>query len=420
MNADSVETPRRPVRGVMLGRAGHELWHVPAATRLRRLFGQIGLGDDAIVHVVEAGQATGLTDGVAVDDVVLLARVDTLFEPRALAGLARRPKPSLLLDSDGTAVAALAPAGRVNDAARVLFNADGPAAGGIGGFDTISAADLDAHDERLRRSAPPLVARVGEGVDHELEARLYGNAYKGVTDAVTKWLWPRPSAWLVRRCARWKVTPNQVTLIGFVLVLVAGWLFARGDYAAGLAAAWVMTLLDTVDGKLARVTVQSSRFGDRFDHGIDLVHPPFWYLAWGLGLEGGGLAGVSTAELAAWIFIPYTLGRLTEGGFTLCCGSSMFTWRPFDSWFRLITARRNPALVLLTMAVLLGQPAPGLWVVIGWAVISTLVQFARLGQAVIRRLREQRPESWLAQPDAEAHHPLSYRTFAATRGAFRR
>jgi phosphatidylglycerophosphate synthase len=45
-----------------------------------------------------------------------------------------------------------------------------------------------------------------------------------------------------------------------------------------------MTLLDTVDGKLARVTVASSKFGHVLDHGVDIVHPPFWYLAWGLGL----------------------------------------------------------------------------------------------------------------------------------------
>ena len=46
-----------------------------------------------------------------------------------------------------------------------------------------------------------------------------------------------------------------------------------------------MTFLDTVDGKLARVTVNSSYFGHLFDHAIDLISPPFWYLIWGLGLE---------------------------------------------------------------------------------------------------------------------------------------
>ena len=32
-----------------------------------------------------------------------------------------------------------------------------------------------------------------------------------------------------------------------------------------------MTFLDTVDGKLARCTIASSKLGNIFDHGIDLV-----------------------------------------------------------------------------------------------------------------------------------------------------
>ena len=59
---------------------------------------------------------------------------------------------------------------------------------------------------------------------------------------------------------------------------------ARGAFLSGLVCAWAMTFLDTVDGKLARVTLTSSRIGDVMDHGLDLVHPPFWWWAWGIGL----------------------------------------------------------------------------------------------------------------------------------------
>ena len=60
-----------------------------------------------------------------------------------------------------------------------------------------------------------------------------------------------------------------------------------------------MTFLDTVDGKLARVTVTSTKLGNVFDHGIDLVHPPLWYLAWGIGLalEPPAIAGVPLSLL---------------------------------------------------------------------------------------------------------------------------
>jgi hypothetical protein len=102
----------------------------------------------------------------------------------------------------------------------------------------------------------------------------------------------KPAKRIVRWCAARGVTPNAVTAASFVLTCAAAWLFVHGHFASGLAAGWIMTLLDTVDGKLARVTVQSSRFGHYFDHGIDLLHPPFWYLCWGEAVAEFDLLGV--------------------------------------------------------------------------------------------------------------------------------
>ena len=51
------------------------------------------------------------------------------------------------------------------------------------------------------------------------------------------------------------ITPNAVTCIGFALMLATCWLFYEGFHFWGLVLGWFMTYLDTVDGKLARVTV---------------------------------------------------------------------------------------------------------------------------------------------------------------------
>ena len=49
------------------------------------------------------------------------------------------------------------------------------------------------------------------------------------------------------------------------------------------------------------------------------------------------------------ILIGYIGGRLCEGAFQLWIASfDIFIWRPMDSFSRLITARRNPNLILLT------------------------------------------------------------------------
>ena len=119
---------------------------------------------------------------------------------------------------------------------------------------------------------------------------------------------------IVGYCARNGISPNAVTLTGLVLVIAACVLFWNGWYLSGLACGWVMTLLDTVDGKLARVTVQSSRVGHVLDHGMDIIHPPFWYVFWGLSLDAGtAFFGVSVQAACWWVVAGYVGGRIVEG-----------------------------------------------------------------------------------------------------------
>lgn len=195
-----------------------------------------------------------------------------------------------------------------------------------------------------------------------------------------------------------------MTTISIVLVLAAAVLFAEGLYGWGLAGAWIMTFLDTVDGKLARVTVTSTRFGHLLDHILDLVHPPFWYLLWGLGLQSfsPGIPGL-TLSLAIWvIFIGYIVGRLVEGIFRKWLGGFViFCWRPFDSYFRLVTARRNPNLILLTMSLVFRRPDLGLVAVAGWTALSSLLLLVRLGIAVYARMHGPL-RSWLADDTGRA------------------
>ncbi len=114
---------------------------------------------------------------------------------------------------------------------------------------------------------------------------MFMGTYKGATDLVTKHLWPTPAFHATRALAPRGITPNMVTTIAALMTVLAFWCFLKGQFIPGLMAAWTMTFLDTVDGKLARTTLTSSKWGDIFDHGIDLVHPPFWYIAWAIGLQ---------------------------------------------------------------------------------------------------------------------------------------
>ena len=174
-------------------------------------------------------------------------------------------------------------------------------------------------------------------------------------------------------------------------------LFWTGHHALGLVAAWGMTFLDTVDGKLARVTLRSSPFGNVYDHSIDLIHPPFWWWAWIVGLPAAGFTLAHAWLVLAVIVAGYILQRIEEGVFIACFGIEMHIWQRFDSRFRLITARRNPNLLLLSASVLLGRPDLGIVAVAIWTAASLLIHALRLVQAALAR-RHGRLQSWLAAP----------------------
>ena len=349
------------------------------------------------------------------NDSVLIFDGGYLFDDRLIHYLAATPDLILQREADGKriAVAAHVSAGLARRALEGI--------GKISGVESLSGVKAQtletlpiSFQKNLLKSAPPFVLPVSAGKAGDLERRLYDWSYKGVTDLITKWLWPVPAMWVVRQCVRFGISPNQVTLFGSALVILAGVLFAYGQYGWGLLAAWLMTFLDTVDGKLARVTVTSSRFGHYFDHLIDLVHPPIWYVLWGVGLTTTHPDSGGWLSLALWsIIIGYVAGRLTEGLFTWRLGEfGIFCWRPVDSYFRLITGRRNPNLILLTAGALLGRPDLGLAAVAFWTAWTSLFLLGRLGMAAYTRITRGPLQSWFVDPDeAVGKRSLAVRIF---------
>ncbi|MEQ8663492.1 MAG: CDP-alcohol phosphatidyltransferase family protein [Gammaproteobacteria bacterium] len=387
----------------ILGSSDITLWGLDSRTRIARQLATCGI-TRVVEHPEDAGDA----------ECVLLIDARYLFEVRTFAALLARPATLLISPRDGGIAAALAPRAELAAYVACMTAAAAPPSRA----QRLTPDGLEAYDRELRKSAPPLLEPLSLARRQALESLLYGNAYKGVTDLVTKWWWPRPARRIVGWCANADITPNMVTLSGLALVVLASVLFYQGHFLGGLVCGWIMTLLDTVDGKLARVTVLSSRVGHWLDHGMDIIHPPFWYVLWGLGLGLDAVAGIPLATLHWAIVGGYLGGRLVEALFHALGHCGLFAWRPFDAYFRLITARRNPCLLILTPAALLGRPDLGLLGVAAWTTLTTAVLAARLGQAALVRLGGPPLDSWLKAPDAATRHARAYRTFAGTRSAY--
>ena len=353
------------------------IWSMSTATRLAKQFARLAKERDALV-----------------DGAVILLREDVVFDTPVLRGLMAGANRAVVDEASGQPLGTCVES-TLAEAARTWLSGMGEKPTSVQPYTPNEIAGAYNLDLRKRELAACHILTADNA--RAVEWKLFMTAYKGVTDFVTKYWWPRPAFHVTRWCAKKSITPNQVTSVSALCVLLCLWLFASGFFWAGMAFAWVMTFLDTVDGKLARVTLTSSPLGNIFDHGIDLVHPPFWYYAWGLGL-----AAIATPLPEGWfeplmwlMFGGYIAGRLCEGYFMHRYGMHMYVWRRFDSRFRLFIARRNPNMVMMQLSLVVGRPDWGLYAIVGWTVLSFVIQCVQVAQAEAVRTSGGKITSWL-------------------------
>jgi phosphatidylglycerophosphate synthase len=355
------------------------IWGLAPEERLLRALRRAGCGD---ARIVDAAQPPSERRAV------VALRSDVVIDERLVAGLREAPD-TLLVAPELGPIGAHVASERAGALCAALAGAEAEL---LGGVRRVAPAELvDEYVPALRKREHPYAFAARPDTAAEVERRTFAASYKGLTDLVTKWVWPRPAQAVTRWCALRGVHPNAVTLVSGVLAVAAALLFARGAFLGGLACAWGMTFLDTVDGKLARVTLTTSRVGDVMDHGLDLVHPPFWWWAWGIGLGAGH--GLVTAIVVGGYFV----GRALEGAFLGVLGFETHSWRPIDGLFRTITARRNPNLILLSVGTLGGRPDLGLVMVALWTIASLSFHAVRLTQALRARARGVAPVPWEAE-----------------------
>lgn len=375
---------------------GSRVWGLTSAERTARALRAAG-----VMQITEIDAARDVVASAS----QLIFRADILLDEHLVSGLVAAPGTILMDPERGIPVAANVPAGRAVTCAAWLHAAAPLPRDQLDGLRVVEPSSFgETWVPRLRRSAAPRLFSIA-GADRAriaaIERELFGASYKVVTDLVTKWVWPLPARLVVKYLANARIHPNWVTLVSWLLAAVTTLLFAGGYFASGLVLAWAMTFLDTVDGKLARVTLTSSNFGHIFDHALDLVHPPIWYAAWAAGLAVGEPAAGPVVVGAMWIVVVgYVVGRLLEGIFLLAFKIEIHSWTPLDSAFRTITARRNPNLLLLTGGLCAGRADLALVAVAVWTVVSIAFHMARLAQAFGEQRQGRAIAAWNAASTA--------------------
>lgn len=357
--------------GLTVGDGTVAVFSIRGQQRLLKLFQRLE------IPVLES-----LDDAQAFDDVMIV-HADYVFEERVLQDLAGFHNAALSIEGENgeqRIVAVICPAARAAHYSNLVEQGLLENNQSDEGISILSLDDISGHfNQRLRKRGQAIVRKVTPESIRSIERLLFKGSYKGATDFVTKFVLPEPALVVTRIAAALRLTPNSVTFVSLLLVLATTFLFLKGHFIAGVITGWLMCFLDTVDGKLARVTLQSSKFGNVFDHGIDLIHPPFWYAAWASGVVAT-TANPDAAMVSSLLWIingGYVIGRLVEGYFTRRHKIEIHIWRPIDYWFRHITARRNPNLVMLTIVAIAGAPMIGLYAIAIWTVVSLIFHFFR-------------------------------------------
>ena len=339
-----------------------------AAPFAERLRAALAAATEPVLVVLDGGSLVDprLLDVLADDGKALVARGGEGAERAAVLRL--RTGDPALVPGDVASVAELAD--------RLL--ADGAAV-------ELTAEAFPGFVTKLRRHLDFYVVAVPDATRGRARERwLFWSNYKGSTDVLTRWVYP-PLVWpLVRFCTAFRIHPNWVTALSILLTVAAVPLFALGLFWPGLALAYAMSVLDSVDGKVARLTLTDSRLGDVLDHGLDIVHPPFWYLAWAWGLSGGD--PYSGLLFAGWALTAFYVGdRLALMVAKWHFGRGLHAMTALDGAVRAIIARRNINLLIFTAGLAAGAAETGFYAVVAWQGLTMLWHIWRTAWVAWRR-----------------------------------
>jgi phosphatidylglycerophosphate synthase len=220
------------------------------------------------------------------------------------------------------------------------------------------ALDAAAHVEyvgSLRRTLRP-VWFPAPGREHAraAEAALVDTAQKGALDIPAIAHGPIENA-IVARVCRTPVTPNQLTIGAAAVAWTATMLFASGHLGLGLAVALAVGVLDGLDGKLARLKLETSRVGE-LEHVSDFAFELSWWTALAWHFHATGVLASAPRVLLA-LYLAEGLDGLVKLAAIRRLGTLIDDAAPSMRLVRLFGGRRNVYVWIMALGFVAGCPA---------------------------------------------------------------
>ena len=211
------------------------------------------------------------------------------------------------------------------------------------------------------------------------ERVLLDSIQKGPPD-IPAWVHAPIETFIVSLLCKTPITPNQLTLFCNVVAWTVTILLVTGHLAWGLGLALIVGVLDGLDGKLARLKLETSKAG-KLEHLFDALFENSWWLALAWHLSISGKLPDAFSYLALLIGAE-VLNALARASIVRYYGKSISELGPFDRIFRLVGGRRNIYVWILALGLICGTPAGAFKLIAWWEAVTAAIQLARVAWAL--------------------------------------
>jgi CDP-L-myo-inositol myo-inositolphosphotransferase len=243
-------------------------------------------------------------------------------------------------------------------------------------FSALDVATIERYVAEIRRELPVLWCRIESDEDGKRCKRMLVEGAQKRTLDILAWYFNRPiENWLTLRLADTPLTPNQMSVLTYLVAMVVVGLLLAGKLKLAALLCFVVNVMDGLDGKLARVKGLITKLG-HMEHSFDLLYEQSWYiaLAWATyRLRGDVLPLV--IGFAALLFDSFA--RHVSMQFRQVMGVSLADYAPFDRRFRRFDGRRNIYSIYILLGAIFGVPLCSLIAIAIHAFITGVVYAIR-------------------------------------------
>ena len=241
-------------------------------------------------------------------------------------------------------------------------------------IDIVDAAEQNDYVVNMRRHVRPLCFPALEQNRRVAERAILDSAQKGTLD-LPAYIHAPIETGIISLLCKTRITPNQITIAGFIIGCSATAAFALGRVGLGILAALIFGIVDGLDGKQARVKIEMTERG-KWEHHLDYLIENSWWLAIAFHLWRSGQFP-NVFYFFALLIGSHLLDEFAKRRAKMAKGRLLDDVAPFDRAFRLIAARRNVYVWILACGFLLDALPQSYAAICGWAAFSAAVHLVR-------------------------------------------